>query len=100
MVFGHPSRRSWSRDELWARVVTGRHSWGSECWRMRVLHSGRVGRVVINWAQLLANEDYYECWIYTLCDVGFQNVETEHLCGTHRDDRYVGESWIRKLGGL
>jgi hypothetical protein len=29
-------------------------------WHARKLHFGRVGRVVVNWAHLLANEDYYE----------------------------------------
>ena len=32
-------------------------------WQPRELHLSRVGRIVVNRAQLLANEDYYECRI-------------------------------------
>ena len=44
---------------LWRAASHGR----SECWHTRELHFGRVGRVVINWAHLRANEDDYECRI-------------------------------------
>ena len=42
----------------------------SKCWQHHVLHFGQVsreGRVAFNRAHLVANEDYYECRIYTLC---------------------------------
>jgi len=32
----------------------------SKCWHMRELHVGRVGRVVLDRAHLLANKNYYE----------------------------------------
>ena len=31
-----------------------------KCWHDHYLHFGRVGRVMLNWTHLLANEDYYE----------------------------------------
>jgi hypothetical protein len=35
------------------------HEW-STCWHTRELHFGQVSRVVFDWAQMLANEDYYQ----------------------------------------
>jgi hypothetical protein len=59
------------------RIASEHVSWYAgwpESLPRRGLHLSRVERVVFNWAYLLANEDYYERRIYTLCVVGFQNV--------------------------
>ena len=74
----------------------------SMCWHTRVLHFGRVsgvGRIVFSRAHLLANEDYYERRIYTLCEVGIQKVKKEYMCctSTHRDKHDQGEAWTREV---
>ena len=42
---------------LWHIAIPGRLKY---YWHARKLDFGRVGRVVVNWAHLSANEDYYE----------------------------------------
>ena len=73
----------------------------SRSWHTRGLHFGRmsgVGRIVFK-AHLLANEDYYERRIYTLCEVGIQKVKKEYMCctSTHRDKHDQGEAWTREV---